>query len=157
MPRKRKEERPGKYERLWLEEMRSYVLYRMAWLVYWEYIHKLTKYVSRQGSVVLRSGLGGRRIRGTRGVLTARLLGDALIEFLRRHNIPHEVDKVWRGGRVRRVTVHDIPALKQMASEQRWLEVVGELEDIILGLLERYRAEGAAYARRRWAGEAHGS
>jgi len=90
-------------------------------------------------------------------VLTARLLGDALIEFLRRHGIPFEVDKVWRGGRVRRVTVHDIPALKQMASEQRWLEVVGELEDIILGLLERYRAEGAVHARRRWAGEAHGS
>jgi len=131
-----------KYRRMWLEEVRSYVLYRMAWLVYWEYIHKLTKYVSRQGSVVLNTGLGGRSFKG--GRIPPQLIGDAVIEFLRRHGIPHSVDKVWRGGRVRRVTVHDIPALKQVASEQRWLEVVAELEDIIEALYARYRSPRGA-------------
>jgi hypothetical protein len=140
VPRKPKE--PGKYERLWLEEVRSYVLYRLAWLIYWEYIHKLTRYVSRQGSVTLNTGLGGRAYKG--GRIPPQLMGDAVIEFLRRHNIPHSVDKVWRGGKVRKITVHDIPALKQIAAEQRWEEVVAELEDIIEALYTRYRSPRGA-------------
>ena len=98
--------------------------------VYWSFLYKFYNFKSKTGSITAR-------VKGF--PISRRFYGDVVIRFLERHNIPFQVGYA-RKGFLRRITVLDIPKLKQVIESSE--DVIKELYDIIKELLNEYSSEG---------------
>jgi hypothetical protein len=107
--------------------------------IYWHFLNKFNKFKSRVGSVTIR-------VKGF--PVSRRLYGDAVIRFLERHNIPFQVSLA-RKDKLRRVTVLDIPRLKQLIQPEKKEKVIEELYNIIKELLNMYSVEGLVNRKKR--------
>jgi hypothetical protein len=98
--------------------------------VYWHFLYKFYKFKSKTGSITIRV---------KSFPISRRFFGDVVIRFLQRHGIPFQVSYA-RKNFLRRITVLDIPKLKQIIEPSD--DVIEELYSIIEELLNEYSNEG---------------
>jgi hypothetical protein len=125
-------------------ESRQRELTKTTYLLNADFVYKfcLMKFYyfkSKVGSVSMR-------VKGM--PVSRRFFGDVVIRFLQRHRIPFQVSYA-RKTFLRRITVLDIPRLKQLIQPENEEKVIEELEDITLELLNEYSREGAMARQRR--------
>jgi hypothetical protein len=108
-------------------------------IIYFRFLDKFNKFKSRAGSVTIHV---------KSSPVSRRLYGDVVIRFLQKHGIPFQVSYA-RKNFLRRITVLDIPKLKNIISPDREEKVILELYNIIKELLNEYSAEGLFYREKR--------
>lgn len=136
----RKSRGSGYYARKWAEVVREKYLYSHAETIA-RFLDKFSSFKSKTGSVTIRIGSL---------YIPKQLVGDVIIRYLEKHNIPHTVTfvRVAGSGSTRRITVLDIPRFKEIyySSQGRLLE---ELVEILEELEVEYSIRGRQSAKKR--------
>lgn len=136
----RKPRDTGYYARKWAEIVRErYILSHAETIT--RFLDKFTMFESKTGSVTIR-------IHSL--PIPKQLIGDAVIRYLEKHNIPYTVSvvRVAGSGKTRRITVLDIPKFKEIyySGQDQLLE---ELVEILEELEVEYSVRGSQSARKK--------
>jgi hypothetical protein len=136
----RKSRGTGYYARKWAEVVRERYLLSHAETIT-RFLDKFTLFESKTGSVTIRIGSLP---------IPKQLVGDVIIRYLEKHNIPYTVNvvRVSGSGYTRRITVLDIPRFKKIyySRQDKLLE---ELVDILEELEAEYSIRGSQSAKRK--------
>jgi hypothetical protein len=136
----RKSRGKGYYARKLAEVFREKYLYSHAETVA-RFLDKFAKFKSKTGSVTIR-------IHSL--PIPKQLVGDMIIRYLEKHNIPYTVSvvRVAGSGFTRRITVLDIPRFKEIYYSSGG-ELLDELVEILEELEVEYSIRGSQSARKK--------
>jgi len=136
----RKSRGKGYYARKMAEVIREKYLFSHAETVA-RFLDRFTGFKSKTGSVTIRIGSLP---------IPKQLVGDVIIRYLEKHNIPYTVKvvRVSGSGYTRRITVLDIPMFKEIyySGQANLLE---ELVEILEELEAEYSIRGSQSAKRK--------
>ena len=136
----RKSRYTGYYAEKMADLIREKYLYCYAETIA-RFLDKFAKFKSKTGSVTIRIGSLP---------IPKQLVGDVIIRYLEKHNIPHTVSvvRVSGSGNTRRIAVLDIPKFKEIYNSSQG-QLLEELVEILEELEVEYSIRGSQSARKK--------